>query len=168
MSQPHATVNTNGHHDAPSSRSSLAGTVYRRYFLGAISWRGWRAAKQRPDGLSDEGEAVPARLASYHFVADVVRWYPQTIEVLARVGFTPIRSALLRATLARRITLAQAAMIGRVPLATLLEVLNDAIDAPPESDAAPAAACSGLCHQCSCSTEHTAPASKSPVVGAHV
>jgi len=92
-------------------------------------------------------EQPPPCLAAYHTVGQTVVWFPQTIETLAGMGFAPIRNPVLRRTLARRVTLAQAAAIGKVPLAQLLEALNDRIGA---SDRAtdPAPPCNGVCSAC--------------------
>jgi len=71
----------------------------------------------------------PMRLASYHTVGEVVRWYPAAIDTLADLGFAPVRNPVLQRTLARRVTLAQAASIGRVPLSELLGALNARVGA---------------------------------------
>lgn len=91
----------------------------------------------------------PLRLAAHHTVGETVRWFPQTIETLAEMGFAPIRNPALRRTLARRVTLAQAAAIGRVPLADLLERLNEAIGAPEAPAREPeGSGCDGACACC--------------------
>lgn len=92
-------------------------------------------------------EPPPPYLAAYHTVGQTIAWFPQTIETLADQGFTPIRNPVLRRTLARRVTLAQAAAIGRVPLADLLRALNERIGASERiTDAAPP--CNGGCSSC--------------------
>jgi len=59
-------------------------------------------------------------------VADVLAWFPQTEEVFLRYGFAPLKNPLLRRTLARRVTLRQAAKVGGVPVEELLADLNRA------------------------------------------
>lgn len=127
----------------------VAGLAWWSMHLAGIMWRGRRSEGHAREPAAPE--ALPARLAAHHFVGDVVRWYPQTIAVLADLGFTPVRHPVLRRTLARRVTLAQASLVGGVPLADLLAALNTAIDAPPES--APSSCC-GDCQQCPCAAEH--------------
>jgi len=92
-------------------------------------------------------EPPPPYLAAYHTVGQTVAWFPQTIETLADLGFTPIRNPVLRRTLARRVTLAQAAAIGKVPLADLLRALNECIGASKHA-IDPAPRCEGICSAC--------------------
>jgi len=92
-------------------------------------------------------EPPPPYLAAYHTVGQTVAWFPQTIETLADMGFAPIRNPILRRTLARQVTLAQAAAIGKVPLADLLRALNECIGASKHAiDSAPR--CEGICSAC--------------------
>jgi hypothetical protein len=92
-------------------------------------------------------EPPPAYLAAYHTVGQTVAWFPETIETLAEIGFTPVRNPVLRRTLARRVTLAQAAAIGRVPLAQLLAVINERIGAS-DRPLDPALTCHRDCSSC--------------------
>jgi len=92
-------------------------------------------------------EPPPPRLAAYHTVGQTVVWFPETIATLAEMGFTPIRNPVLRRTLARRVTLAQAAAIGKAPLAELLDALNERIGASMDAiDNDPR--CEGVCSAC--------------------
>jgi hypothetical protein len=54
-------------------------------------------------------------------------WFPETEPVFLDHGFTAIRQPLLRRTVARQITLAQAASLRGVPLEEWLAALNRAI-----------------------------------------
>ncbi|MEX0886956.1 MAG: NnrS family protein [Phycisphaeraceae bacterium] len=140
----------------------VAGLAWWSAHLLAIMWRGRHTAAmadERPDHA-----VTPARLASHHIVADVVHWHPQTIDVLVALGFTPVRSRLLRRTLARRVTLAQAAMIGRIPLADLLAALNQAIDAPPVEGLP---SCSSGCAPCHCAAKRESASASGEPMGAH-
>lgn len=108
-------------------------------------------------GAGENSEQQPAYLASYHTIGQTIAWFPQTRETLADMGFAPIRNPVLRRTLARRVTLAQAAAIGKVPLARLLDALNDRIGARvPDPDTSPS--CDGCCAGCEsrCRGEGTA------------
>jgi uncharacterized protein involved in response to NO len=59
-------------------------------------------------------------------VADVLARWPATLDVFLAYGFTPLANPLLRAALAPRVTLAQAAAMKGVDLATLLAALQAA------------------------------------------
>jgi hypothetical protein len=72
------------------------------------------------------GEA-PERIEASHRVADVLEWFPQTEPIFLRHGFSALKNARLRQTLARHVTLAQAAALRQVDLATLLNDLNAAL-----------------------------------------
>jgi hypothetical protein len=71
----------------------------------------------------------PEQIEGQHRVADVLDWFPETEWVLVDWGFTAILQPLLRRTVARQITLAQAAGLRAVPLDELLEALDRAIAA---------------------------------------
>ncbi len=85
-----------------------------------ILWRGRQelaaAAGKKPDSI-----------VGHHRVSDVLEWFPSTIDVFLKHGFTPLTNPLLRATLARGVTLATATSLHRVPLDQLLADLNAAI-----------------------------------------
>jgi hypothetical protein len=66
----------------------------------------------------------PPHIVEDHRVADVLAWFPQTEEVFLRHGFTPLKNPLLRRTVAKRVTLRQAARIGGVALDPFLRDLN--------------------------------------------
>jgi hypothetical protein len=59
-------------------------------------------------------------------VADVLARWPATLDVFLAHGFTPLANPLLRATLAPRVTVAQAAAMKGVDLAALLAALQAA------------------------------------------
>jgi len=125
-----------------SGALELAGLGWWAAHLAWMMLSGRRgAAKMAPLG------PAPSRLAAHHTVGETVGWYPETIETLAAMGFAPIRNPALRRTLARRVTLAQAAAIGRVPLADLLGALNERIGAA-DHEGEPRASCGGRCDSC--------------------
>lgn len=77
----------------------------------------------------------PVRIEGQHFVANVLEWFPRTEDVFVRFGFTALKQPLLRQTIARRVTIAQAASLHGVPLAELLQALNAATaTGPPTAD----------------------------------
>jgi hypothetical protein len=69
----------------------------------------------------------PVRIDPDHRVADVLEWFPETEAVFEQWGFGAVRQPLLRRTLARQVSIAQAASLRGVPLAPLLDSLNAAI-----------------------------------------
>jgi hypothetical protein len=69
----------------------------------------------------------PERVQTHHRVAEVLDWFPETEPVFLERGFTAIRQPLLRRTVARQITLAQAASLRGASLDELLAALNGAI-----------------------------------------
>jgi hypothetical protein len=60
-------------------------------------------------------------------VAEVLDWFPETESLFLTFGFTAIRRPLLRRTIARQVTLAQAASLRGVSLDELLAALNGAV-----------------------------------------
>ncbi|MGQ3685380.1 MAG: DUF1858 domain-containing protein [Candidatus Loosdrechtia sp.] len=57
-------------------------------------------------------------------VYQLIKQYPQTLDILVRFGFKQLKNPLLRNTLARTISLGQAVQINPVNLDDLLEALN--------------------------------------------
>jgi len=72
----------------------------------------------------------PVRIKAEHRVADVLDWFPSTLPVFLRHGFTALKSPMLRQTLARQVTVAQASALRGVDLPTLLDDLNAKAGAP--------------------------------------
>ncbi len=66
----------------------------------------------------------PNQIEPEHRVADVLAWFPATESVFRQFGFAAIGNPILRRTLARQVTLRQAASLRDVPLPGLLEALN--------------------------------------------
>lgn len=98
--------------------------------LTGLAWWGahligvMRRGKRGCDDV--EPTAAPRTIEPHHVVADVLGWFPATAPVFDRFGFTLLRNPLLRRTVARQTTLAQAAAMRRVPLAELMTALRDA------------------------------------------
>ena len=76
----------------------------------------------------------PERIELGHFVTDVLEWFPQTAWVFQQYGFTMLRQPLLLRTLARGVTLRQAAAVRGVEAESLLRDLNDAAGVAPHDD----------------------------------
>jgi hypothetical protein len=70
----------------------------------------------------------PERIASTHRVNQVLEWYPQTLDVFIGAGFTMLANPVLRRTLARTVSVEQAAAMRGVALNDLLTALNATID----------------------------------------
>ena len=75
-----------------------------------------------------EEEALPSAsagpIAKDMVVADVLRRLPPALDLLVSYGFTPLKNPIARRTLARAITLEQAARMQSVDLDRLLADLN--------------------------------------------
>jgi hypothetical protein len=106
-----------------SGTLEVAGLAWWGLGLVGIIWRGKRQAA----GPGQPQGPRPARIEGHHRVADVLDWFPQTEPVFLERGFTAIRNPLLRATVARQISVAQAASLRGVFEAELLAALNDAV-----------------------------------------
>jgi hypothetical protein len=108
-----------------SGTMEVAGLAWWGVGLSLIIVRGWRDldAPARPVGPR------PDRIEGHHRVAEVLDWFPETEPVFVEKGFAAIRQPLLRRTVARQVTLAQAAGLRGVPLDELLLALNRVIAA---------------------------------------
>ncbi len=76
---------------------------------------------------ANDENAKPTTITGDHKVGHVVDRYPATIDVLRSHGFTQITNPVMRRTVARHVSIAQAAEMKGVDLATLLADLNAAI-----------------------------------------
>ncbi|MBI4578792.1 MAG: DUF1858 domain-containing protein [Planctomycetes bacterium] len=68
----------------------------------------------------------PSTIEPSHRVADVLAWFPATEPVFIEFGFTAIRHAIFRRTLARQVTLAQACRMHSIAIDEFLPALNAA------------------------------------------
>lgn len=75
----------------------------------------------------NDENAKPTTITGDHKVGHVVDWYPATIDVLRSHGFTQITNPVMRRTVARHVSIAQAAEMKGVDLEPLLADLNAAI-----------------------------------------
>jgi hypothetical protein len=88
-----------------------------------IIHRGRKAAGPPPSAAG----ARPDRIEGRHLVGDILDWFPETEPVLVRHGFLAIRQPLMRRTLARQVTIAQAAALRGIAADTLISALNAAV-----------------------------------------
>src|SRR5262249_2480293 len=90
-----------------SGMLEVAGLAWWGVGLAGVMESGRRAAAVagRPARLA------PVRIEANHRVADILEWFPRTEDVFIRHGFTALKNAALRRTLARQVTVAQAAAL---------------------------------------------------------
>jgi hypothetical protein len=100
-----------------------------------------RRGKCEANALEPTWGPQPKQIEGHHRVAQILAWFPQTESVFLDWGFVAIHQPLLRRTVARQVTLSQAAAIRGVPLNRLLAALNLAIT---PQDRASHASLSGL------------------------
>jgi hypothetical protein len=112
----------------PSSYAviGLSGTME----VAALAWWGAGLASLMLRGFRDDEEKgigpAPDRIEGEHHPADVLDWFPETAVVFDRFGLDGLRKPLLRRTVGRRATLAQAARMRGIVLEELTEALNEA------------------------------------------
>jgi hypothetical protein len=110
--------------------------------VAGLAWWGLGVAGIIISGMRPLGASLPAtgpppeRIEGHHRVADVLEWFPETESVFLKWGFTAIKAPLLRNTLARQVSLAQAASLRGVALDELVAALNAVIAARRKADAA--------------------------------
>ena len=91
----------------------------------------WRLMSPQAAILNDQTSASGAELTptqpimAEHRVGDVLAQYPRLLDIFVTFGFTPLRNPLLRKTLARRVTIAQACHMMDVDIHELLRTLNE-------------------------------------------
>lgn len=93
--------------------------------------------RYRQPGEMSFGPA-PRRIESTHRVAAVLAWYPELEPVFVAHGFDLIRNPLLRRTVARQVTLAQACRMKGVDVDALVDALESQrrpTDTPAHDDA---------------------------------
>lgn len=86
----------------------------------------WRLLRPRPAVPAAAPSGKPERLTADMRVAEIVEWYPGTLEVFERFGFKELRNPLLRNTIARRVTVRMACGLKHVDEAALLSSLQEA------------------------------------------
>jgi hypothetical protein len=110
-----------------SGTLEVAGLAWWGLGLIGIIRRGMAA---EPAGPAPAGPR-PGRVVARHVVADVLGWFPETLDVFVAHGFAPLRDPRLTRTLARHVTVGRAASLRGVDVAGLLDALNAAIARPP-------------------------------------
>ncbi|HOJ72398.1 MAG TPA: DUF1858 domain-containing protein [Phycisphaerae bacterium] len=71
----------------------------------------------------------PASIEPTHRVADVLNWFPATEPVFLEFGFSAIKHAVFRRTMARQVTLAQACRMHNIDAEAFVAALNRAASA---------------------------------------
>lgn len=91
----------------------------------ALAWWGiGLVALMRRGSIEETLTEAPERIEPAHRVADVLRWYPRSEAIFLRHGFDAITNPVLRRTLARQVSLAQASRLKGVDLDRLVRDLN--------------------------------------------
>ena len=107
--------------------------------VSGLAWWGVHLARIMLAGRSAEAHehaaARPDHIAADMKVADVLNWFPQTAAVFDRLGFTLLRNPIARQTIARNVSLGQAAAFRRVPLPQLVTDLAACASVRPENRA---------------------------------
>lgn len=103
----------------------LTGMAIWGAHLGRIMWR-----SRRNDAPAFDAGAAPAAIEPTHSPAQVIEWFPATRPVFEAYGFGLINNPALRRTMARRVTLSQAARLHGAPLAEFVRDLNRAAYGP--------------------------------------
>lgn len=113
---------------APYAVIGVSGTME----VAGLAWWGFGIASlilSRRDGEARHDRVAapaPDRIDGGRHPADVLDWFPETAPVFDRFGLTPLRSAALRRTIGRRVTLNQAARLHGISPEALTLALNDA------------------------------------------
>lgn len=100
--------------------------------VAGLAWWGVGLVRIMLRGKRESAELVqlqaprPARIEPAHKVADILSWFPQTEEVFVAQGFAAVRNPLLRRTLARTVSLAQACRMHGVDAEMFVARLNQA------------------------------------------
>jgi len=116
-------------HPAAFAVIGVSGTLE----VASLAWWGLGLARiilRREDETTSVPRAAgerPTRVEPQYIVADVLDLFPETLAVFERHGFTALRQPLLRRTLARQVTVAQAAHMRGVREDLLLNDLNAAV-----------------------------------------
>ncbi|MEB2309795.1 MAG: DUF1858 domain-containing protein [Candidatus Brocadiaceae bacterium] len=91
------------------------------FFFGINTWKTMRLNVE--EETTEHIEVATANTNVYQ----LIKQYPQTLDILLDFGFKQLKNPLLRNTLARTISLGQAVQINPVNLEELLKALNNAI-----------------------------------------
>jgi hypothetical protein len=112
-----------------SGTLEVAGLAWWGFGLITMILRGRLAAGAAPAST----RMRPERVEGHHVVGDVLDWFPAAEPILVRHGFLALRQPLSRQTLARQVTIAQAASLRGIAAETLLDALNAAVDRERQS-----------------------------------
>ncbi len=114
-------------HPGPYAIIGLSGSLE----VAGLAWWGIGLIRLMARGKREMAEERmigerPAAIEPSHRVADVLDWYPQTERVFIDHGFSAIKHAVFRRTLARQVSLEQACRMHGVSIADLVADLNAA------------------------------------------
>jgi hypothetical protein len=117
-------------HDGLFAVIGLSGTLE----VTGLAWWGIglitvmvRGKREENSIVESTAEEPPLHIEPGHKVAQVLAWFPQTETIFIEHGFTALRNPLLRRTLARQVSLAQAADLRGVEIEPFIQHLNAAI-----------------------------------------
>jgi hypothetical protein len=113
-----------------SGTLEVAGLAWWGTCLVAVIARGKREKKAQ---LPVDAAERPSRIEPDHRVARVVAWFPQTEIVFLSHGFAAVRNPILRRTVARQVSLAQASALHGIEIESLIRELNAAIGSGDEA-----------------------------------
>lgn len=131
----------------------IAGASGILELAGLAIWGGhlWRLMSPRAMLLNEPAASValdPTRpIVAEDRVGDVLTQHPRLLDTFVAFGFTPLRNPLLRKTLARRVTIAQACRMMDVEILKLLETLNARRTEQPASTRGESTQCSNVIFQ---------------------
>jgi hypothetical protein len=109
---------------APSTAYPVMGVSGVLQVAGFLVWgiHIWKLLGSRPE--PSISEARPARIEAHMSPAQVIEWFPQTMDVFTAHGFGLLQNPLLRRTMGRSVTLAGACSMKSADLGSLLTELN--------------------------------------------
>jgi hypothetical protein len=103
----------------------LTGLTWWGLHLVQVMRRGKRLAMADEPG-DDATESPTKEITVDSHVTDILRWYPQTMDIFDRYGFTMLRKPVLRRTAARGVTVSRAAAVRGICADSLLHDLRHA------------------------------------------
>jgi hypothetical protein len=111
-----------------SGMLEVTGLAWWGLGLIGIIWRGWRDTEVQSES---NHQPPPPQIERQHYVGEVLEWYPQTEAVFMSMGFTPLKNPVMRRTVARYVTIAQACTLQGIAADRLLEALNAVVSPVP-------------------------------------
>ena len=135
-----------------SGMLEVAGLAWWGIGLIQIIWQGKREMEKEPVSELAAISEKPEEIEPDHHVADVLDWFPETEPVFERYGFGAIKNPVMRKTVARTVSVAQASRMHNVPSEEFVAALNAAIATPGRHDQP--IACCRCCREAPPETAH--------------